>query len=160
MGGPVFAGYPHLCEFLVGKPTTVRPTDRLANNEWFAQKIVFFAFFLTVFPFFTRAIGQLLFTKVCLWVIRSGRSWQKSHHELFAQVAHDKRATGAIHYFSWVNSSFTLSLIKKRTNRSENPVAKLFMLHKVSSKSPSIWNWYGRKFRPKELSISVICSIF
>ena len=51
------------------------------------------------------------------WVIRSGHSWQKSHRERFAQVAHYKRLAGAIHTFSWANCSFAH---KKRANHSEN----------------------------------------
>ena len=44
---------------------------------------------------------------------------EKSDCEQFAHVAHDKRATGAICYFSQANHSFTLSLTKKRAIRSK-----------------------------------------
>ena len=42
----------------------------------------------------------MLFTKEQLWAICSGRSWQKSDCERFAQVAYNKRAKGAIRSFT------------------------------------------------------------
>ena len=53
-----------------------------------------------------------LFTKELPWAICSGRSWQKSDREKFTQVAHDKRATGAISSFQQANRSFVLLLTK------------------------------------------------
>ena len=46
------------------------------------------------------------FTKERLWANRSSCSLQMSNRERIAQVAHDKRATGAIHSFSQTNHSF------------------------------------------------------
>ena len=60
---------------------------------------------------------QSLFTKELPWTICSRHSLQKSNLERFAQVAHYKRATGAIHSFSWANSSFAH---KKRMNHLKN----------------------------------------
>ena len=57
------------------------------------------------------------FIKEWPWVICSGLSWQKSTRDWFAQVAHDKRATGVIHSFSQVNYSF---VHKKQGNRWKN----------------------------------------
>ena len=42
-----------------------------------------------------RIVSSLL-TKVQSWAIHLGRKWQKSDHERFAQVAHDKRVTWVI----------------------------------------------------------------
>ena len=52
--------------------------------------------------------------------ICSCRSLQKSDNERFAQVAHDKRVTGAIHTFSQANQSFALSLTKKSDSLEKN----------------------------------------
>ena len=60
-----------------------------------------------------RSTTKILF--VCFWQFspllcpranRSRRSWQKSDRERFAQVTHDKRATGAIHYSTVQYSSY------------------------------------------------------
>ena len=47
-----------------------------------------------------------LFTKERPWANRSRCSLQKSDHEQFGQVAHDKRAMGATGSFSWANRPF------------------------------------------------------
>ena len=62
-------------------------------------------------------IAQVAFSKEQPWAICSGRSWEKSDREWFAQAAHDKRATGAISSFSWASHSFAQ---KKWANRSKN----------------------------------------
>ena len=55
---------------------------------------------------------SLIFKKEQLWANFFRLSLQKSDCEWFAQVAHDKRVTGAIHSFSRANSSFSLWLTK------------------------------------------------
>ena len=97
------------------------------KNERFALKRHVFCLFLTVFPtflcpranssrcsslvcFFFKSnlsdLVPLIFTKERPWVICSGRSWQKSDCEGFAQVAQDKRVT--------VNNSLRLFMTKER----------------------------------------------
>ena len=103
-------------------------SESLANNEQFAHKICMFHMFLTVFPLFYAQeriapvalcsflksklsdLLPLLFTKEGPWAIHWGHTWQKSNHELLAQVTHDKRATGVIGSFLRVNHSFALLL--------------------------------------------------
>ena len=67
----------------------------------------------------------------------SSASWslQKSDRERFAQVAHDKRATGAIRSFSLSNHSFAH---KKWANRSKNRWANSQPKTKVKSKIISL----------------------
>ena len=82
--------------------------------------------FLTVFPFFMLKSESLIHS---FFILKSDlsdslpHSLQKSDHQQFAQVAHDKeqwlaqvahdkRATRAICSFSQVNHSFALSLTK------------------------------------------------
>ena len=91
-------------------------SDSLAKNEWIARKIRIFHMFLTVFHFImpkSESSPLSRFTKERQWAICSGGSWQKIDCELFAQVTHDKRATGAIRSFSKANHSF---VHKKRGN--------------------------------------------
>ena len=104
----------------------------LAKKQAIHSKILYFLYVLTVFPLFSLRANRShhsflicsfkkshlsdllpsLFVKKQPWVIRSGCSWQKSDCEQFTQVAHDNRATGAIHTFSWANGSFPLLLTK------------------------------------------------
>lgn len=78
-----------------------------------------------------------LFTNKLQRAIRSGRLWQKSNHEQFAQVALDKRATGAICSVSWAYCSFALSLTKneqiaqKTAERIPNPGEKATLRHEI-----------------------------
>ena len=54
-----------------------------------------------------------------MWANHSLRSLQKSDCERFAQVAYDRRATGAIHSFSQANCYFALLLTKKTSDSFE-----------------------------------------
>ena len=54
------------------------------------------------------------------WAIWYRFSLKKSNRDRFAQVAHDKRLTGAIRSFWWANRSFAR---KKRANHSNNQLA-------------------------------------
>ena len=81
-----------------------------------------------------RAMGTIcsgsLMTKEQPWVNCSHHSLQKSNREGFAQVAHDKRAMAAIHFFSGANRSFVLLLPKNAQ-----------IAQKTDEQIPNPWNW-------------------
>ena len=124
----------------------------LAKNERFARKIHIFSMFLTVFPLFyaQEQIPPVAFCSFALflrvtWAIRSRCSLQKSNHELFAQVAHDKRVT--------VNDSLRLLMTKEQGKRfalfREQIILSLFCKKKKAncskkhmSEFPTLQNWH------------------
>ena len=82
-----------------------------------SKKIVFFVCFWQISSFYAQArIPPVALCPFALFKeqLEQFAPEQKSNCEWFAQVAHDKRAMGAICPFSQVNSSFALSLTKKR----------------------------------------------
>ena len=90
--------------------------NQLLTKKWaIRSKIRFLACFWQLFPFFCPGAHSLFF-KRATWAIHSNHSLQKSDCERFSQVAHDKRATGAIHSFSLANHSFAH---KKQLNLSK-----------------------------------------
>ena len=91
-----------------------------ANRSWF-ERITWTIRFWQFFPFFISKreslfANSLFFLRVTL-MIRSRHSLQKSNCDRFPQVAHDKRAMGAICSFSRANCSFAH---KKWANCSKN----------------------------------------
>ena len=69
-----------------------------------------------------------LFTKEQKWAIRSGRSWQISDREPYAQVAHDKRGKGTMRSFSRANCSFSHKnewIALKTDERVHNPACNI-----------------------------------
>ena len=121
---------------------------RKERHEWFvrdfskmlsettirSKKFIFlyiFDSFSLFFLFFMPKSDLLLslFTKESLWANRSHCSLQKSDRERVAQVAHDKRATGAICSFSRANRSFAHKndrFAQKTDERIPNPEKFLF----------------------------------
>ena len=100
-------------------------SESLAKSERFTQKIDSFP------PFYAQewiapvTLGSVAFILRATWAFCSWRSLQKSDHERFAQVAHDKRATGAIRSFSQANRSFTH---KKTSELLEKPMSEFPIL--------------------------------
>ena len=122
----------HSLTLLFQKSDVCDLSKLLSKNELFAQKFVFlYTIFLTVF-FLSLPKSEslpLLFAHLLVFKERLSNSlihtflksnlrdsllslFTKEQPYRFVQVAHDKRATGAIHTFSVTNCSVGLSLTK------------------------------------------------